>query len=319
MADVEVSLSVMPSVLTAPITAGDATAKGVKLSIEKPKSIDDLTRRMMTLDYDIGEMAITTFIKARDDGAKVLALPLFTSGRRFLQAGFHFAASSDLDDLAEIKGRNVGVPQYWMSSSVWQRGMLQHDYGIAAQDVNWISYQPERFELDPPGGVSFRCDASGRGAAELLEAGEIDVSMSTGGGPAANLGPVARFVFPDRAAAEREYFERTGIFPILHVTVMKEELAEREPWLPGAICDAYAAAKAIARAGEEPHDNDSPGSGETTNRMRALMGDDPWPYGINANRKALDALTSMSFEQGMTKRQWTVEEWFPRELPDAFR
>ncbi len=319
MPDLDVSISVMPSLLTEPITAGEVTAKGVRLTIEKPKSIDDLTRRMMTLDYDIGEMAITTFIKARDDGAKVLALPLFTSGRRFLQAGFHFAANSDLDDLAAIKGRNVGVPQYWMSSSVWQRGMLQHDFGVAAQDVTWISYQPERFDLQPPAGVRMRYDASAQGAAELLEAGDIDVSLSTGGGPAANLGPVARPAFPNRAAAEREYFERTGIFPILHVTVMREELAEREPWLVGAICEAYERAKALARSREEPHDNDNPGSGETTNHMRAMMGDDPWPYGISANRKALEALASMSFEQGMTRRQWRVEEWFPRELPAEYR
>jgi 4,5-dihydroxyphthalate decarboxylase len=320
VADVEVALSVMPSLLTAPITEGEVTAKGVKLNAEKPKSIDDLTRQMMTLNYDIGEMAISTFLMARDSGVKVVALPLFTSGRRFLQAGFHFATQSDLEDLSEIKGRNVGIPQYWMSSSVWQRGMLQHHYGIAAQDVDWISYQPERGNLETPGGVRLRLDSSGRGPRELLEAGEIEVSLSTGGGPiASQMEGVARPVFPDRVAAERDYFQRTGIFPILHVTVMKEELAEREPWLASSICEAYHRAKELARSREEPHDSDSPAAGETTNQMRAIMGDDPWAYGIGGNRKALDTLVAISYEQGLTKRQYTAEELFPRELPDSFR
>src|SRR4051794_29766815 len=105
MGDVEISFSVMPSVLTAPITEGEVAPDGVRLAVEKPKSIDDLTRRMLTLDFDVGEMAITTFLKAREEGIGVLALPLFTSGRRFLQAGFQFRKDSDPDDLSEIKGR----------------------------------------------------------------------------------------------------------------------------------------------------------------------------------------------------------------------
>src|SRR5207247_979196 len=150
--------------------------------------------------------------------------------------------------LSEIKGRTVGLPQYWMSSSVWQRGMLQHDYGVAATDVTWVSYQPERGNLPPPPGVELRFDSSGRDARELLRAGEIDVSLSTGGGPMGSLDDVARPVFPDRGGAEREYFQRTGIFPILHVTVMKEEAAEREPWLAGSLCEAYERAKKLAQS-----------------------------------------------------------------------
>src|SRR5438105_468645 len=132
MADLNVNISVMPSVLTAPITDREVVPEGTKLTIEKPKSIEDFKTSMLTLDFDVGEMAISTFIEARDRGVGVIALPLFTSGRRFLQAGFHFSKASDLEELSEIKGRTVGVPQYWMSSSVWQRSMLQHDYGVAA-------------------------------------------------------------------------------------------------------------------------------------------------------------------------------------------
>jgi len=319
MADVEINISVMPSVLTVPITEGEVAPKGVKLDIEKPKSIDDLTRRMLTLDYDLGEMAISTFIDARNRGVRVVGLPIFTSGRRFLQAGFHFSKTSGLEDLSEIKGRNVGVPQYWMSSSVWQRSMLQHDYGVGATDVIWVSYQPERGDLKPPPGVELRFDQSGRDARDLLRASEIDVSLSTGGGPMGSLDDVARPVFADKAAAEREYFQRTGTFPILHVTVMKEDLAEKEPWIAGALCEMYQQAKSLAQSREEPHDSASPGSGETTNQMRAVMGDDPWAFGIGNNRKALDVLVQAAHEQGMTRRQFAVEELFARELPDRFR
>jgi 4,5-dihydroxyphthalate decarboxylase len=134
---------------------------------------------MLNVEFDISEMAIATFAKAREQGVPVVGLPIFTSGRRFLQAGFQVAARSGIKDLAALRGRTVCAPQYWMSSSIWQRQILQQMYGVAAEDMTWVTLQPERMSaLRIPSDVEYRLDTSGRSARELAELGEIESSRS---------------------------------------------------------------------------------------------------------------------------------------------
>src|SRR5439155_5787553 len=116
LANVEATFCVMPSVLTKPLTDGTvAPSGGLQLRVLEPESIDANSRRMLNVDFDIAEMAIATFARARDEGVPIVGLPIFTSGRRFLQPGFQFAARAGLDSLSDLKGRTVAAPQYWMS------------------------------------------------------------------------------------------------------------------------------------------------------------------------------------------------------------
>jgi 4,5-dihydroxyphthalate decarboxylase len=318
MANLEATFCVMPSVLTDPIRKGEIVPEGVLLNVLEPESIDANSRRMLDVEFDIGEMAFGTYARAVDDGVPILGLPLFTSGRRFLQPGFHFAARSGIRDLAELKGRTVAAPQYWMSSTVWQRQILRQRYGIGAEDLRWVTLQPERGKLGVPSGIPHRFEDGGRSVQDLAVAGEIDASFTTGGGREP-VGDALVPAFPDRVAAQRDYFHSTGIFPIMHITVMRRDLAEREPWVVGSICEAYQHAKEAATAGREPTRSASPTAGETTEEMLELMGDDPWPYGISANRKTLEAFVEAAYEQKLTSRRYGVEELFPSSLPDAFK
>ena len=322
MSDQAVSLCVMPSVLTRPLLEGEVAPTGVALRAQEAESIDNVSRRMLTLEYDVGEMAIATFVKARDQGLPLVALPLFTSGRRFLQPGFLLARRAGIRDLSELRGKRVAVPQYWMSSSIWQRQILRQMYDVAPQDLSWVTTQPERMDaLRPPPGVAVRRDTTGRNPRELLAAGEVDASLSPGGGreTATTADDAAVPAFPDRAAAQREYYERTGIFPIMHITVMKEELATREPRLVESLCDAYQRAKELARSRERPGTSEAPTAGETTVELQALLGDDPWPYGIAPNRRALEALLEAAHDQGLSERRLAVEDLFPASLPERYR
>ncbi len=323
MGNLSIKLSVMPSLLTRPLFDGEVKAEGLELEIKEPASIDDVTRRTLNLEYDVGEMAIATFAKAREVGIPLIGLPLFTSGRRFLQAGFQVARRAGIRDLSDMKGKTVGTPQYWMSSCIWQRKILLDFYGVAARDLNWVTFQPERLkEFVFPDGVNVKRDGSGRKPRELVEAGEIDAILTPGGGADAKPGgdELLTGAFTDMLASQRKYFQSTGIFPIMHITVMKHELAREKPWVVESLCRAYAEAKKLAQSRETVRSSPSPKSGETTVEMKEVMGgEDPWPYGLSGNRKALDAFATAASEQHLVNQTIKVEDLFAASLPESFR
>ena len=313
----ELTLSVIPSPLTRPVLSGQVTVPGVTLRAQEAKSVDDNSRRMLDLAFDVGEMSLATFVKACEQGVPLVALPLFT-GRRFLQPSVSVARSSGIRDLAEVRGKRVGLPQFWMTSSVWHRLVLRQMHGVSQEQVTWVTTAPERMEaLGMPAGVEVRQDTTGRSPRELLEVGEIDAIMSPRGGLTAD--PVATSAFADPVAAQREYYQRTRIFPIMHMVVMKEDLAEREPGLVAGLCEAFDGAKAtgLAEAMEDPRER--PITGAEPEDVRSLMGDDPWRYGIEPNRHVLETFLRDARDQCLIQRPLAVDELFARNLPEAFR
>jgi 4,5-dihydroxyphthalate decarboxylase len=314
--DSEIKLSVMSSLLTRPILDGEVKPKGLKIQAREAESMDHLSRSMLNLEFDVGEMAISTFTKARELGVPLVGLPLFTSGRRFLQAGFQVSKRSGIQDLSDLRGRRAGMAQYWMSSSVWQRKILHDLYGVTPDEIQWVTVQPERLkELTFPSGVKVKQDTSGRNARELLQANEIDAILTPGGGRDGSSSGEILPAFPDNSTAQRDYYQKTGIFPIMHVTVIKEELAREKPWIVESLCNAYDEAKKLARSREVARSSDSPKAGETTKEMKQLMGDDPWPYGLKANRKPLETFVQAAAEQHLVGRTLKVEELFSAQLP----
>lgn len=323
MANLDLTFAVMPSLLTQPLLDSQVVPKGINLQGQPPKSIDDNSRRMVDLEFDIGEVAISTFLNAYDVGTRVRALPLFTSGRRFLQNGFLRATRSAIQDLSELHaGGTIATAQYWLASAIWQREILSSAYGVEPEDVSWVTLQPERMDsMTIPSGIIHRLETSGRDAEELAATGVIDVNLTTGGGQSGQRRVGAPLVpaFADRAAAEREYFQRTGIFPILHVTVIKQELVEREPWVVESICEAYLQAKGVARANERPDPSQPARAGEATPELRELVGEDPWAYGLTANQKALTTFVGEAFSQGLISTHYSLEDIFGAPLPDSMK
>lgn len=307
----EFTLVVNRTPLTRPLLDGEATAEGFNLRVLQSQSIDDTSRRMLDLEYDVGEVSIGTFIRARDRGVPLVALPIFTNSRQFLNANLQVAARLGMRDLSELRDRTIGAPQYWTASSLWQREFLRDQAGLEATDLSWVTFQPERMEgLEVPAGVRHRLETN-RTPQQLAEAGELDAFTTAAGRRQEEEGaspPALVPFFQDRAAAQREYFQRTGIYPLQYVNVMPEELAEREPRLVESVCDAFVRAKAIAQA-REPL---------ASPEMIELLGD-PWPYGLSANRKTLEAFVDAAHRQGATARRFTVDEIFARNLPDSMK
>jgi 4,5-dihydroxyphthalate decarboxylase len=207
-----------------------------------------------------------------------------------------------------------------MTSSVWHRLILRQIDGVAQNEVQWVTCAGERMgALGYPNGVDVRLDTSGRSPRDLLKAGAVDATMEPGAGPPAEPDDAIAPAFLDLKAAQRGYYEQTHLFPIMHMIVMKEDLAEREPWAVGALCQAFQAAKEIGGPRALEGRRERPLADSTPEEVQDLLGRDPWPYGIRSNTDVLETFLRDAKDQGLTDRVMAVDELFASNLPEAFR
>jgi 4,5-dihydroxyphthalate decarboxylase len=234
------SCSLIASALTEPILAGHVSAPDLDLTFTTA-TVDENSRAMIAGKYDLAEMSMATYVQARARGLELLALPVFM-GRRFLQPCVAFLPGAPIDSPSDLRGKRIGLPQFWMTSSMWHRGLLEHEYGVPATDVEWITTQPERLDagFSPGARVTNVGDHPLSQLPQLLTDGTADVLFSPR--PPARNGTLA-FLYDDPAATAIEYRARTGIYPLLHTIVIArrslEHAAELFDTVRGAKASAY--------------------------------------------------------------------------------
>ena len=308
---------------TRPILDGRVGIEGCRV-IPVPISPEDaFPRAVSRAEFDVSELSVSSYLLqvSRGDCAYV-AIPAFLS-RGFKHDCYYVRADAGIGDPKDLEGKIVGVPEYQMTLALWGRGILQDEYGV---DFRRLRYRTgglntpgrkERLPLRLPEHMDVKPIPAERSLNDLLLAGEIDAIMSPGPPKAFTEGdPRVRRLIDDPPAAERAYFERTGIFPILHMVGIRKELVAAHPWLPERVFAAFVEAKKIAIA--EIRAIAAAGANKVTlpwfaaevARTRALMGDDYWPYGVEANRRALETMCRYSEEQYLSERRLTVEELF---------
>jgi 4,5-dihydroxyphthalate decarboxylase len=290
MADRRITISLVPSSLTNPLLDGSVRVEGVGLVLNASQTVDANSRAMLDGKYDVAEMSLATFLRAKEGGAKLIGLPVFP-GRRFVQPGVAVSKKSGLRDPSEFAGRRVGVPQYWLTSSVWHRGVLQHVHGVAPDKVEWVTVVSERGEAAFPKGVRVTA-REGAKIPDLFASGEIDAALV----PRPAEG---NCIFPDVVQAQRDYLARTGIFPIMHFIVMREEVADLAP----ALSRAFATAKKGA-------EQEAPILGLSAAEGLKSFGGDAYPYGLGPNRKVLDTFLGYANEQGLTRKKLPLDALF---------
>ena len=220
MPNLELTVSLIAGPRTQPVLSGEVPIANVTAQTQAAQSVNTNSLEMLSLKYDVAEMSLATFTHARERGMGLVALPIFP-GRRFMQNGVMYAPNAGIKDPSELRGKRVGLPQFWMTSSAWHRLTLHREYGIAQKDVSWVTMAPERLgslQLPPEA----KQDTSGRNARELLQAGEIDANMGAGaggegrgdgGGAGRDQGPRPIPAYPDPTNACRAYFEKSGHLP----------------------------------------------------------------------------------------------------------
>ena len=274
--------------------------------------------------YEITEMGLIPYISqyVNNDFRDYTLIPVFIS-RIFRHRNVFVHADSGIEKPEDLIGKRVGTPGYGMSANTWIRGFLLDEYGVKADDFQWIQttkssdggtlnsglakyYFGEDFPLViGPEGVD---------ESELLLSGQCDALITAITPKAFSEGnPAIKRLFPDVKAAEMHYFQKTKMFPIMHVIAIRNDVIKENPWLPKAVFEMYSKAKQKAYDNLETTTSlkvTLPWVTQEFEETRKLMGNNYWKYGIEANRKELEAIMRYVYEQGLTKEQIEFEELF---------
>jgi len=274
--------------------------------------------------YEVTELGLIPYAsKYINEGFRdYVLIPVFIS-RTFRHRNIYVHVDSGIEKPEDLRGKRVGTPGYGMSASTWIRGMLLDQYGVKANELRWIEttkssdegklntgfaqyYFPDDFPLEkgPPG-----VDES-----ELLLSGGCDALITAITPKSYEDGnPKIRRLFSDVKATEQQYYRETGLFPIMHVVAIRADVAKENPWLPAAVFQMYSEAKQVAYANLATTTvlkTSLPWAMDEYEETTKLMGDDYWRYGIEANRKELEAVMRYSYEQGLVKEHGRFEEMF---------
>ena len=311
---------------TLPLRTGVVRPDGVKLEVLFLEPEEMFHRMARHREFDVAEFSLSTYTVLRGRGEPLIAIPVFPSFA-FRHSAVFVRDGAGILEPRDLVGKRVGVPKYHMTAAVWVRGILEDEYGVSPGDLHWFEggegAAVKEVDVTLPPGLRHELVPGDRTLGHLLAVGELDafIGARRPAGAANTKGPApVRRLFPDFRRVERAYYERTGIFPIMHTVVLKEELAREHPWLPRALYEAFTEAKRLAYrrlADTAVLPYVLPWLVAEVEETRALMGDDPFPYGVRRNRRTVELLAGYSFRQGLAPRRLAVEELFCESLLDT--
>jgi 4,5-dihydroxyphthalate decarboxylase len=275
--------------------------------VEVDPLIDAFRRMVRAREFDVSEMAMTTYITARSFGKRITGLPIFLM-RAFHHGAIKHNVKSAVKNPKDLEGRKVGVNRgYTVTTGLWARSILAHQYGVDLSKITWVLSGDEHVaEYRPPSNVE--PIEKGRKMGDMLASGEL----------AAAIGvdidhPDVKPLIPNPREAGFAALRASGHYPINHLMVVKDELLEANPQLGADLFAAFAEAKRLYVARLEAGNIADPTAvDEMHKRVMEITGKDPLPYGIEPNRGMLEEIVASALEQGIVTRPVSVEELFPR-------
>jgi 4,5-dihydroxyphthalate decarboxylase len=276
-------------------------------------------------EYDVCEVSLASYLSSRSapEEYPFTAIPAFTN-KRFRHSFFFKHADADVDGPADLAGKTVGVQSWQTTANVWMRGIAQEHYGLDLADVTWYRRRkndvpisiPDRFDVRPvPGKQGGDAVEEPRDLRDMLFAGDLDAAMD----PAASMfhavveSDEAEFVFDDPLQEEREYYEETGIHPIMHTVAIRDEVLEEHPWVARNVYEAFAESRdrAIERHRSISEDTVLTWAHLHLLEQDELLGPDALEHGLTAdNRRALNAFIAYADDQGLIPHAYDPEELF---------
>jgi len=308
---------------------GSVVPEGIELNF-LPMVVEEVFWRQLRYgEFDVSECSLSSYamIRARGDN-RFIAIPVFTS-RFFRHSCIFINTHKGIKSPEDLRGKIAGVPEYQMTAPVWQRGILADEYGVYPRDISWRSggqEEPGRVDKVPmalPPDIHHEPIPDDKTLSQMLDNGEIDAlfcaytpSCFQNGSP-----NVAR-LFPNFREMEEDYFQRTGIFPIMHTIIIRREVYEAHRWVAMSLYKAFCQAKEIVMRNFDITSalyTTLPWMTDEVERSRRILGNDFWPYGIEANRKTLETFLRYHYEQGLSSRKISLEELFAPETMDGFK
>ena len=272
---------------------------------EVPTIIQAFRRMVRGLEFDISEMAITTYICARAHGKAFTALPIFPM-RAFHHGAIVYNTKSGIQNPKDLEGKRVGVNRgYTVTTGLWARSILQHQYGVDINRITWVLSGDEHVaEYVPPGNVV--PIEPGKTLEEMLVSGEIPAAIGV-----QVESPDVRPLIPNARDPGFEALRKRGLYPINHTVVVKNELLRTHRDLAADVFNAFSEARRLYVERLAAGRIEQPSSDDVFFRRVMDITGDPLPYGIEPNRQMLEAVIRQSLEQGSITRPMTVEELFP--------
>ena len=275
------------------IKDGSVTSPRIRFDFEDVPVITRAFRRMVrTLDFDLCEIALTTLAQAYAAGIPIKALPIVVM-RGFHHGALVCAAASPIRDPADLRGKRIGVRAWSQTTGVWLRGILRDEYGVDYRDITWVTEEDAHVQdyIDP---ANVQRIALGQSLSGMLLSGEIDAGIALGGLDPAMVRPV----IADPMTAAGIWFNKTGVYPVNHLLCLRTDLVVAHPWLPGELVRLFTLAKAAAT---EPC---------AEARFTSIVGADPLPYGLDANRAGIALCIEYAAEQGLIPQAYSMDALF---------
>lgn len=313
-----------------PLMNGTIQAEGIEIVPTYSHPSETFWRQLRFKEFEVGEMSMSSYLIARERGFDMIALPVFPS-RRLFHTELSYHIGSGIKEPGDLSGKRIGIGEYQQTAALWQRGILEHDFGVSQYKVHWYMERTEELShggatgFTPPAGISFQRIPPDKSLASMLVHNELDVAAI--GSPWRHMPNVIgrshripgvggdwskiKLLFSDRMAEGRRFFRRWGFLPVNHAYTIRGDVYKQYPWVAFNLYTAFVRAK-------ESFNNKLLDSIPTAlffgreylQMTRELFGDDPFPYGVKANRKMLETLIDFSCEQGLTSKKAKVAELF---------
>ena len=314
---VHLKLAIAEHPHTSAIRDGSIPIEGVDAEFITVKPQIGAFRRMVRdVEFDVCELAPTTYIIARAYGAPFVGLPIFVV-RRFHHGGLLVRPDANIRTPKDLEGKKVGVRAYSVTTGVWTRQVLIDEFGLDSSKVTWVVDDEEHVtQLKLPSNVVHA--PAGTSLADMMASGELVAGFDAAAGIGRTGNPTGGWkeveadypdLLPNAAELEAEYYARTGVYPMHGTIVVKDAVLAEHPWVAKSLYDAFAKAKADwlkkLDAGEATTAGD-----KKYLALRKIVGHDPLPYGIEENRKTIETLEATAFKQGLTPRRMSMSELF---------
>ena len=311
---------------TEALRTGAVQPEGIDLTYVTTEATPVLMdRALRDQEFDFSEMFLALHISRRSRGVDpFLAIPVFPS-RVFRHGFIVINTNSGIKTPKDLEGKRVGLRSYRETAAVWAKGMLQHEYGVRLETIQWFSggvnapRSPDPFDVETLGPVSPQFIPEGTSLNDMLVKGELDAFLGAAWPASFRTVPHVKKLFPNSREVEQEYYRKTGVFPIMHALVVKKSLYQEHPWVAQSIFNAMTEAMKwvlnLSQVG--PPRVILPWLHDDFQQLYDLMGPDPWPYGLEANRHTLETLMGYLVEQGLIPQPMTLEELFVPVSTDA--
>ena len=330
MAKLTLSFVTGPNERVTPLIQGTVVPEGVELVPTLSDPSETFWRQLRFGEFEISEMSLSSYLIARSRGMDMMAIPVFPS-RRFMHTQISYNTDSGVREPADLVGKRIGVGEYQQTAALWNRGILEHDFGVSQYKVHWFMERSDELShggatgFKPPDGISFERIPPDKSLASMLVANEIDaapvhrafrkdsniIDRSTQIRARDGDWSKVKLLFPDRIAEGTRFFKQHGYIPANHAYIIRGDIYRQYPWLAFNLYKAFVAAKELVR------DNLADSiptalvfGSEYLAQTRSIFGEDPYPYGIRANRDMLETIIDYSYEQGLTKEKQKIEDLF---------